>query len=60
MQIEKYKCKLYNNNYTIASIQMTSNEILAFIAVLVFKLLNRKVLFINKKDNRNCLKADYF
>ena len=39
---------------------MTSNEILAFIAVLVFKLLNRKVLFINKKDNRNCLKADYF
>ena len=60
MQIEKYKCKLYNNKYTIASIQMTSNEILAFITVLVFKLLNRKVLFINKKDNRNCLKADYF
>ena len=60
IQNEKYKCKLYNNKYTIASIQMTSNEILAFIAVLVFKLLNRKVLFINKKDNRNCLKADYF
>ena len=38
----------------IASTQITSTEIFAFIAVLVFKLLNRKVLFINRKDNRNC------
>ena len=25
-----------------------------FIAVLVFKFLTRKGLFINRKDNRNC------
>ena len=47
-------CKLYNNKYRIASPQITNTEILAFIAVLVFKLLSRKVLFINKKNNRNC------
>ena len=47
-------CKSYNNKYLIASTQITSNEIFAFIAVLVFKLLSRKVLFINRKDNRNC------
>ena len=41
-------------NYKIDSIQITSNEIFAFIAVLVVKLLSRKVLFINGKDNRNC------
>ena len=38
----------------IASTQITNTEIFAFIAVLVFKLLGRKVLFINKEDNRNC------
>ena len=38
----------------IASAPITSTEILAFIAVLVFKLLSRKVLFINRKDDRNC------
>ena len=38
----------------IASTQITNNETFAFIAVLVFKLLNRKVLFINGKDNRKC------
>ena len=46
-------CKLYNNKYMIASTQITNTEIFAFIAVLVFKLLSRKVLFINRKDNRN-------
>ena len=35
----------------IASTQITSTEIFAFIAVLVFKLLSCKVLFINRKDN---------
>ena len=49
-----HSCKLYNNNYMIASTQITNAEIFAFIAVLVFKLLWRKVLFINRKDNRNC------
>ena len=24
-----------------------------------FKLLSRKVLFMNRKDNRNCYKVDY-
>ena len=42
-------CKLYNNKYMIASTHITNTEIFAFIAVLVFKLLSRKVLFINKK-----------
>ena len=43
----------------IASTQTTNIDIFAFIAVLVFKLLSHKVLFINKKDNRNCLKVGY-
>ena len=38
----------------IAPTQIKNTEILGFIAVLVFKLLNRKVLFINKKNNGNC------
>ena len=36
----------------IASIKITNTEIFAFIPDLVFKLLSRKVLFINMKDNR--------
>ena len=47
-------CKLHYNKYMIVSTQITNTEIFAFIAVLVFKLLSRKVLFINRKDNRNC------
>ena len=43
----------------IASTQIISTEIFAFIAVLVFKLLSRKVLLINKKDNRNCKKVNF-
>ena len=38
----------------IALTQITRAGIFAFMAVLVFKLLIRKVLFINIKDNRNC------
>ena len=37
----------------ISATQITNNAIFAFIAVLVFELLSRKVLFINRKDNRN-------
>ena len=44
----------------ITSTQITNTEIFAFIAVLVFKLLSRKVLFIDRKDKRNCLKVGYF
>ena len=45
---------LNNSKYMIASTQTTSTEIFAFVAVLVFKLLSRKVLFINIKHNRKC------
>ena len=38
----------------IASTQTTTTEMFAFIAVLIFKFESRKVLFINRKDNRNC------
>ena len=38
----------------IASTQITTTEIFAFIAAVVFNLLSRKVLFINRKDNTNC------
>ena len=48
-------CKLNNVKYKIAStLKITNTEIFAFIAVLVFKLSSREVLFINRKDNRNC------
>ena len=33
----------------IASMQITYTEIFLFIAIVVFTLLNRKVLFINRK-----------
>ena len=39
-------------NIMIASAQITNAEIFAFITVLVFKLLSRKVLFINRKDDK--------
>ena len=46
--------RLYNNKYMIASKQITSTEIFAFLAVVVFKLLSHKDLLINRNDNRNC------
>ena len=45
-------CQLYNTKYMIASTQITNTEIFAFIAVLDFKLLSRKVLFIDRKDKK--------
>ena len=33
---------------------MTNSQIFTFKAVLVFRLLSHKVLFINRKENRNC------
>ena len=44
----------------IASTLITNTEIFALIAVLVFKLLSRIVLFINRKDNGNYSKVGYF
>ena len=37
-----------------ASTQITNTEIFTFMAVLIVKLFNSQVLFINRKDNRNC------
>ena len=54
MILKVQSCKFYNNEYMIASTQIANTEVFAFIAVLVFKLLTRKVLFTNRKDNRNC------
>ena len=42
-------CKLYNNKYMMASKQRTTTAIFAFITVLAFKLLSRKVLFMDRK-----------
>ena len=37
----------FNNKHMIALTEITNTEIFAFIAVLIFKLFCRKVLFIN-------------
>ena len=37
----------------IAATQITNTEMFAFTTGLVFKLLSRKVLFTNRKNNRN-------
>ena len=46
-------CKLCNNKHMIASTRITTTEGFAFIADIVFNLSSRKVLFINRKGNRN-------
>ena len=43
---------IYNNKYMITSTQITNTEVFAFVAVLIFKLMSRKVLFIIRRDNR--------
>ena len=52
--LKVHPCKLCSNKYMIALTQLANTEIFAFIAVLIFKLLNCKVLFISRKVNRNC------
>ena len=47
-------CKLLNDKYTITLTQITNTKIVAFIAVLVFNLLSRKVFFIDRKDRKSC------
>ena len=44
----------------IVSAQIVNTEIFAFIAVLVFMLLSRKVLFINRKVIESVKKWDTF
>ena len=41
----------------IASTQISNTESFTFIAALVFKILSRKVLFINKKRQQKLLKS---
>ena len=43
-----------------AATQIANTEIFAFKTILILKLLIRKNLFINRKDNRNCQKVGYF
>ena len=44
----------------IALTQITNTEIFAFRTALVFKLLSRKVLFIDRKDSKNLKKYATF
>ena len=37
----------------IISTQLTNTEIFTFITALIFKLLDRKILFLNRKVKRN-------
>ena len=46
-------CKLFNSKYMIASTLITNAKVFTFIDALVFKILNPRVSFINRKD-RNC------
>ena len=48
--VQEVQSRKLCNKFMIASKQITN---FAFIAVLAFKLSSRKVLFINRKDNRN-------
>ena len=52
-RLKVQSCKLCKKKYMIASTKIKNTEIFAFMAVQVFKLLSRKVVFINRKDNRN-------
>ena len=58
LRVQPYK--LYNENYMIPSTQITETKIFAFIAFPIFKLLSRRILVINRKDNRNGEKRGHF
>ena len=38
----------------VASTPIANTDIFVFIAILAFELLSRKLLFVSRKDNRNC------
>ena len=38
----------------ITSTQIANTEIFAFEALLIFNLLSHKILFINRKEKKNC------
>ena len=52
--------KIHIKKYMIASTQITNTGIFAFIAVLVLKLLSRKVLFYKQKGQQKLLKYRLF
>ena len=54
LYLKVQSCKLYNNKHMIAPTQIRNTKTFALIALLVFKLLCHDVLFINRKDKRNC------
>ena len=50
-----YLFDIYEKSFRKTKVKVKfKKEIFASIAVQFFKLLRRKVLFINRKDNRNC------
>ena len=49
LHLKVQSSKLYDKNYMIASKKITNTVTFALIAVRVFKLLSRKVLFITEK-----------
>ena len=53
-------CKLNNNKYMITSAQIKNTANFALIAVLLFKLLSFKVVFVTRKDMRNFKKLANF
>ena len=55
--LKVHSCSFYNNKYMVASTQITNTEKFAFLTALVFKFFYCKVLFINRKDKRNCSKV---
>ena len=48
-KLKVQSCKLYNNQYIIASTQITNTEVVTFTALLVLQLLSHKVLLIKEK-----------
>ena len=54
LYLKVQSCKLYNNKHMIAPTQIRNTKTFALIALLVFKLLSHEVLFVNRKDKRNC------
>ena len=46
--------ELFINKYMITSTQITNTEIFTFLAVLVFELFSRKILFMKRENNWNC------
>ena len=53
IMLKVQSCKFYNKKYMIASTQITNTVSFVFIVVLVFKLLTRKVLVINRNNYQN-------